>query len=306
MSTTIDYAIKPFMREMYKQHRWGVLSILMLHANNLNRCWPSIVGIASDLGISPNQVTKAKNWLIEHGAVQLVPYDKRIGQEELLGPRQLVYQLTGKVTIEGQTVSYLYGSFNVTVDSNVKPPAKKKAKRVNVTAHGNFKITDGDIIDGSNGSISSKDSPINTVDGEQTPPPEPREKEQEAPKPIQTAFLPEITPIEPKPKPPTLFSVIALEVFGLEHVNGDGKKVGGFLQDFLKEILLRQTPEAKAELLRDLIEMYKWWHQTKFDNFGNPLGKPAHIDSICRALREYRQSQRYKDLRAVEAMVNGH
>src|SRR3990172_6762274 len=102
MPPTLDYGIKACMSELTKDCRWNVLSVLILHANIRNRCW---VGMDTIALIATNnntrKATKAKKWLHEHGAFTLVPFDKRVEQELDLPPRQHIYQLTGKITIDG-------------------------------------------------------------------------------------------------------------------------------------------------------------------------------------------------------------
>lgn len=292
MTTTIDYAIRPFMREMYKQHRWGVLSMMMLHANNLNRCWPSIVGIASDLGISPNQVTKAKNWLIEHGAIQLVPYDKRIGNEELLPPRQFVYQVTGQVTIDGKTVSYLYGAFNITADSNLASPSKvtdssniEPAQAAEITAGSNLapssKVTTINIIDGSYGKISSKRSKDSCEVPKRTRK-KPKLETQDAPK-VET------------PQNPKFNAVSSLYVPPGMALNGLGGWVGKVLQ-----MIETAKPGITEQEVRDFIA---WWKNR--DRFAAKYRDPIKIQAIIAEWINNRPLEPYyiKDEKGQERIV---
>lgn len=108
MTATLNFQIRDHMRELYPEHRLGVLTMLMLHADVRNRCWPSVDLLAHEMKLSPTKVSKAKQWLIAQGAIELVPFDKRVGDERKLPSRQHVYQLTGKVKIGEQEVPYLY------------------------------------------------------------------------------------------------------------------------------------------------------------------------------------------------------
>lgn len=105
--------------------------------------------------------------------------------------------------------------------------------------------------------------------------------------------------IEPPKKEQSLFDWVALEIHGLTKINGHGAMVGKTLKS-LKADTGTETPEQEQILLRDLVEMRKWWTQTKFDKAGNPIGQARHLEPLRNALNEYRASQRYKDLREQE------
>src|SRR5687767_13718542 len=100
MVMALHYEARKHMRVLYDEHRWGVLTMLIMHADIRNRCWPSMRTLASEMGISPTQVGVAKKWLLEHRAIELVPHKKRVGKELKCGPRQHVYQLTGSIEID--------------------------------------------------------------------------------------------------------------------------------------------------------------------------------------------------------------
>lgn len=96
MSTTIDYDLKRAMKFLSKDNRWNMLTVLMLHANERNRCWVSMDTIQEmATGGNRRKATRAKKWLEKHLAFELVPFDKRVGKELNLQPRQHIYQLTG-------------------------------------------------------------------------------------------------------------------------------------------------------------------------------------------------------------------
>jgi len=98
MSTLLDYNLKQAMHFLSDKDRWNVLTVLILHTNNRNRCWPSTDTLARQ-GTHGNrkQAVNAKKWLEEHGAFQLVPYKKRCDEEQNLPQRQHVYELTGYI-----------------------------------------------------------------------------------------------------------------------------------------------------------------------------------------------------------------
>lgn len=117
---TLDYKIYNVFDDMSKDNRWGFLTILILRRNKRNRCWPAMRTIAKkaypgkmkesagNLGMA----TRAKRWLLAHGAITLVKPEHRIGAEKKLARNRHVYQLTGVVVIDKKVYPYLYISGN--------------------------------------------------------------------------------------------------------------------------------------------------------------------------------------------------
>lgn len=133
MSTTIDYDIKRAMPFLTKDCRWNVLTVLILHANGRNRCWPSMDTIAEmAAGNNRKRATRAKQWLQKHGAFTIVAFDKRVEEESKLQPRQHIYQMTGHIKAcrdkrcdcggSGEVFSYLYLPKNVPIDTTENVP----------------------------------------------------------------------------------------------------------------------------------------------------------------------------------------
>ena len=113
MSTTLDYRLKGAFSLLANNPDnpclLNVLTFLILHANSRGRCWVSTETIAQDATRGdPNKAVHAKRWLIEHDAIKLVPYEKRMGNEEKLPKRQHVFQLTGFIRNENMIYPYLY------------------------------------------------------------------------------------------------------------------------------------------------------------------------------------------------------
>lgn len=80
-----------------------VLLMLSTHINVRGRCWPTVRTLAEEIGCSTNTVEKGKRWLIEHCAIELVPYTERSGaQEKNLSASRHIYQLTGMIEVEGK------------------------------------------------------------------------------------------------------------------------------------------------------------------------------------------------------------
>lgn len=117
---SINYALKG-CKDIWKHDRFNVLMMIILHANIRNRSWPSIEGMSQNLSISKPQVIRACAWLIEHKAIELVAYDKRVDEEEGLSSNRHIYQLTGYLVIGSSRVPYFYlpGDLAVTDNSNL-------------------------------------------------------------------------------------------------------------------------------------------------------------------------------------------
>ncbi|HML22116.1 MAG TPA: DnaA N-terminal domain-containing protein [Aggregatilinea sp.] len=77
--------------------RLPVLMTLALHANHRLRCWPTTRLLCQETGFASAAVVEARNWLIAHKAILIVPNEKREGLETALPGRTFVYQLTGMI-----------------------------------------------------------------------------------------------------------------------------------------------------------------------------------------------------------------
>lgn len=96
MTAILSYDLKKCMKLLCKDDRWNVLSVMILHTNIRNRCYPGMDTIAKlATGNDKTKATRVKKWLEAHCAFTLVPFGKRIDDELELAPRQHVYQLTG-------------------------------------------------------------------------------------------------------------------------------------------------------------------------------------------------------------------
>ena len=98
MSATLSYDLKKGLSVLTKEHRWDVLTVLILHANIRNRCWVSTDTICEmATNGNRNKAIAAKKWLEKHKTLEIVTYNKRVDEEKKLKPRQHVYQLLGKI-----------------------------------------------------------------------------------------------------------------------------------------------------------------------------------------------------------------
>lgn len=105
---TLHWQLRSHLHEFHPATRLIVLTTLILHANIRMRCWPGIDLICKETGYKTQAVSEAKKWLAERGAFVLVPYKQRVDEERALPSRQHVYQLTGILKFEGETVPYLF------------------------------------------------------------------------------------------------------------------------------------------------------------------------------------------------------
>jgi hypothetical protein len=101
------HAINAGPKSAQRSARLVVLFYLTLCANTRLRCWPSMDTIARDTGVSLAAATEAKDWLLKHDALVLVPFALRQGEEKEYPKRQHIYQLTGYVKIDGKVHPYI-------------------------------------------------------------------------------------------------------------------------------------------------------------------------------------------------------
>lgn len=106
--TTLHWEMRPLLTHLKPEGRLNVLTALLLHANIRLRCWPSLETLVAETDFTIATVNRAKNWLLQHGFIVLVPYELRVDNERKLPPRQNVYQLTGVANIKGKVFQYLY------------------------------------------------------------------------------------------------------------------------------------------------------------------------------------------------------
>lgn len=70
-------------------------TVLYLHSNAALRCWPGDKLLKAEVHMTPPTIKTHRDFLIERGAIMLVPNDKRMTSEAHLPPKKYVYQLTG-------------------------------------------------------------------------------------------------------------------------------------------------------------------------------------------------------------------
>lgn len=162
MSTTLSYDIKRYMRLLTHDNRWNVLTVLILHANIRNRCFVGMDTIA-EMATNGNKTkaARAKRWLQDHGAFELVPKDKRVKEETRLPSRQHVYQLTGELVpcddddcechqwLNEHSNSYLHYANHVPNGQNIDEPHVLNGENNNVLDGQNLHV-----LASQNGSMS--------------------------------------------------------------------------------------------------------------------------------------------------------
>jgi hypothetical protein len=273
MSTILDFDLKRCFHILTQEDRWNVLGVYMLHANIRNRCWPSMDTVTR-MATNGNRghATRAKKWLIEHGAIEIVPGGKRVGDEEKkLPPRQHIYQLTGILKIDGQTYRYLYHSTQADVE-----PKRSDGQTFKRSTIESF---DGESFDGETGSISSdslsNESDIPTSDdmGSDDPPKDPPKKAR-------------------KRKPDVVFDTIADCAYGITDTTNvsNGSTIGAIKRIAVKQFTL-EYGNATPEIIAQSIRMFA----------GSRRGFPQYQTTFEAPYVAYLQSHRP----AIQALLNG-
>lgn len=107
--TVINWRIRELLPHV-TEGQLKLLLALLSRCNARNRCWPTTQQLSTDTGLHHDTIVVNIHWFIEHGAIMLVPDNLRVGDEELLSPDQVVYELTGVIRINGNTVPYLHNA----------------------------------------------------------------------------------------------------------------------------------------------------------------------------------------------------
>lgn len=107
--STLHWQIREALLDLRDDGRLAVLIYLISRANIRMRCYPGVELIEKETHWSSASVNEAKKWLVNAGAIMLVPHELRIDDELKLPPRQHVYQLTGVMRLSsGQIIPYLF------------------------------------------------------------------------------------------------------------------------------------------------------------------------------------------------------
>lgn len=105
---TIDWNIKPALKDLFQRSRWETLTVYLVHANIRNRAYPGDEQFA-EYGIAHATAVNARRWLTAHGCLDEVPYEQRVAAERRLPPAKKVYQLTGIIRLDdGSSHPYLF------------------------------------------------------------------------------------------------------------------------------------------------------------------------------------------------------
>ncbi len=171
MSTTLNFDVKYALHFLTKQDRWNVLSVLIVHANTRNRCWPSLTKIAhSATSGNRNHASDAKQWLLRHNAFRIIPYQKRFGEDEINLPRrQHIYELTGYIDTcddpncdcgaDSKRYMYLYVNIPREANEPKEEPKEDKKGKVKEQVELVSESIDGDTF-------GPESMTIDTIDGD--------------------------------------------------------------------------------------------------------------------------------------------
>jgi hypothetical protein len=217
MAATLSYELKSCMSILCKDARWNVLTVLILHANIRNRCYVSMPTIA-EMATNGNltKATRAKKWLEDHSAFTLVPYNKRVEEEQALPKRQHVYQLTGELTacadascechkVLKSAQSYLHYAKIEQPKSEIQTIQNFNQSEILPVENFNLaKILPIEIINGLNGSITNTSI---------------KEKDS-APVGAGVALQ------KRKRKADPLFDAVRQHIFGIDDPNAEGGRIG--------------------------------------------------------------------------------
>lgn len=129
--TALDWRLRDVLPQLRDSGRLNVLIALILRANVRNRCYPSMKRLAKDTGYGLEAVTEAKKWLEEHGAIEIVTFAQRVGDEKKIAShRQHIYQLTGVIIVDDVTYPYFYVSPTEILPSEISPTETEVVKEV--------------------------------------------------------------------------------------------------------------------------------------------------------------------------------
>lgn len=126
-NTTLHYGLREALKHLKDEGRLAVLISYVLHANIRNRAWPSINTLIDETGFGKTTVIAAKEWLVEHGALERVTVELRAGaDEQRLHHRCDVMQVTGWLNIDEKDYQILYFNAPAPADFNGSPDEPKK------------------------------------------------------------------------------------------------------------------------------------------------------------------------------------
>jgi len=109
-NTTLNWNMRNVLVYLKDEGRLAVYLAYVLHADHRGRAYPSIDTLAKETGYGRTTVIAAKSWLLEHKALAVVPFEKRMGQRETtLHHRREVIEVTGLIKLDdGRIVELLY------------------------------------------------------------------------------------------------------------------------------------------------------------------------------------------------------
>jgi len=250
--TTLHWQMRNYAQELRQDGRLAVLLMLTMHANLRLRCWPSVDLLATETGWALASITAAKKWLIEHNAMILVPFNKRIDEETKLPIRQHVYQLTGVIDIDGKTWPYLY----------MTPEAKDSVKAILDTLPKASKVSPTEVSSNEVSPTSAKDIP-------------------------GSKGIPDNTHTDKTPDPKTkterkrdpIFDVIGSELFSIKPADPVGRSEAGRIARVKAELLSIDPNIAPADIIA-----FVCWYKASYPNASLP-------NDAAKVAKHYRDSK---------------
>lgn len=125
-NTSLHWGFRSVLHHFRQDGTLAVYLCYLLHANMRNRAWPSVELLIKETGWSRASVVAAKQWLVEHRALEKVGMAQRLGADETrTHQRTDIMQITGVLLIDGEVVPLLYfnqntnDSLNISVDESM-------------------------------------------------------------------------------------------------------------------------------------------------------------------------------------------
>jgi hypothetical protein len=259
--------------------------------NNDNVAWPSIQTLARDTGWGTTAVTNARQWLVEHQAIELVtdyirPQWRNLEPQELARRRNLdkahYYRPTGYIVVDGQRYDLLYVARDQEADKPNEPTEDDSTPAVTSDEVGDRKsreiAPDVAELDSTEKHLEIKDSAAPNGDhpGEVIPLPEkPRQRNPE-------------------------FDALATVWFEVTLDTAEFAALGGRIGQHVawlrgKQITVKRNgtktvvPGCTHKVTADVLEKAKveWYRQNPSAHHPTDVLKfIQHIDRFCRALAD--------------------
>lgn len=244
------------------------------------RCWVGTNKLAKQCDVASATLDKALDWLVKHGAVIKVPFDKRHNEEKKLHQRKTVYQLTGVIKINDEwkryievanpetmyTIATLIGEINFSL-AEILRAEFSIAKILTGENEGNKELE---------GNPESKQG--NT------------RKDNTRATPRKTKTPGKTSPKEKQPrKPNPVFDAVALAIFGIKDstaLNGSASSVGA-LAKCVKTLFTAQFGEFNEEIAVKTVKNFASTQKVQYIQYKSQFEPKylAYIQSKDKSIR---------------------